>query len=295
MAIIAKFAVLPATACLLFAASDFEQGMAAFFRRDFAAAETALRRSLIRDPKRIEARLFLSRTLIELDRIPEAIEHLEKGASDAGDAESRLQAGQILQELAARRLAVLRRTAPGSAEVHELAGRRLELEGRLADALAEYQAAARKAPERAGIHYLIGNLLWRQREMIPAETALRMELTRNPFHGMANLRLGQVLLRNDRPQPSVAPLERAVESMPETSPEGLLARRELGKAFRKLERNAEALAQWEPVAKARRDDDQVHFLLGNLYRDLGRAEEARRELTRHREILEKRRLSAAKP
>ncbi|MFN0104055.1 MAG: tetratricopeptide repeat protein [Bryobacteraceae bacterium] len=291
----ARFAALLGASYLLFAASDFERGIAAFLRRDFAAAETALRRSLIREPKRTEARLFLSRTLIELDRIPEAIEHLEKAASDAGDAESRFQAGRILQELAARRLADLRRTAPGSAEVHELAGRRLELEGRVAEALAEYRAAVRKEPERAGIHYLIGNLLWRQRELAGAETALRMELTRNPFHGMANLRLGQALLQSDRAEPSVAPLERAVESMPETSPEGMLARRELGKAFRKLGRDPEALAQWEPVAKAQPNDDQVHFLLGSLYRDLGRAEEAQRELRRHREILEKRRLSAAKP
>mgnify|MGYP000013168678 CR=1 FL=1 len=57
----------------------------------------------------------------------------------------------ILQALAARRLADLRRSAPGSAEAHELDGRRLELDGRLADALAEYRAAVRKDPERAGI------------------------------------------------------------------------------------------------------------------------------------------------
>ena len=70
MAIIAGFAVLLATDCLLFAASDFEQGIAAFIRRDFAAAESALRRSLIRDPKRTEARLYLSRTLMESARKP---------------------------------------------------------------------------------------------------------------------------------------------------------------------------------------------------------------------------------
>jgi len=291
MTVLARFAVLLGTSYVLFAASDIEQGIAAFRRRDFAAAEAALRRSLLRDPKRTEARLYLSRTLIELDRIPEALEQLEKAASDAGDAESRFQAGGILQALAARRLADLRRSAPGSAEAHELDGRRLELDGRLADALAEYRAAVRKDPERAGIQYLIGNLLWRQREMAGAESALRMELARNPFHGMANLRLGQVLLQNDQAEASVAPLERAVQAMPEAMP----ARRDLGKAFRKLGRNAEALAQWARVARAQPNDDQVHFLLGNLYRDLGRPEDAQRELKRHREILEKRRVSAAEP
>jgi Flp pilus assembly protein TadD len=71
-------------------------------------------------------------------------------------------------------------------------------------------------------------------------------------------------------------------------PESTDARRELGKAYRNLGRTADARRQWEAVAKARPEDDQVHYLLGNLYRQLGEGELARRELARHREILERR-------
>jgi len=77
-------------------------------------------------------------------------------------------------------------------------------------------------------------------------------------------------------------------------PESVLARRELGKAYRKIGRLQEARREWEAVVKARPEDDQAHYLLGNLYRELGEAALARQELEKHREILERRRLLAEK-
>lgn len=281
----ARLVLLFAVSLLLLASSDFDQGVAAFRRRDFPAAESALRRSLKQTPDKTQARLYLARTLIEMDRISEALTELQRAAKQTSDIEARFQAGKILQELGSRRFSDLRRTAPGSAEVLELSGRRWELEGRLAEALADYRAAAQKDPSRAGIQYLIGNVLWRQRDLPAAEAALRQELVRNPFHGLANLRLGQVLLQKDDAAAAVPPLELAVKAMPESA----LAPRELGKVYRKLGRNQDAMAQWEPVARTRPHDDQVHFLLGNLYRELGRAGDAQRELKQHRAVLEQRR------
>jgi Tfp pilus assembly protein PilF len=69
-------------------------------------------------------------------------------------------------------------------------------------------------------------------------------------------------------------------------------RRDLGKAYRKAGRPADARAAWEAVAKAHPNDDQVHFLLGGLYRELGEAALAQRELSLHRKLLEHRRSSA---
>jgi hypothetical protein len=42
------------------------------------------------------------------------------------------------------------------------------------------------------------------------------------------------------------------------------------------------------VAEARPDDDQVHYLLGNLYRQMGETELARQELKKYSLILERR-------
>ena len=61
------------------------------------------------------------------------------------------------------------------------------------------------------------------------------------------------------------------------------------KAYQKAGRLAEARALWEAVAKSRPEDDRVHYLLGNLYRQLGETALARHELEKHRLILERRR------
>src|SRR6266852_5250099 len=112
-----------------------------------------------------------------------------------------------------------------------------------------------------------GVKLYQQRQFAAATEELQAELARSPHHGMANQRLGQVFLASNQAAQAVPFLEQAVDAMSEST---------------------DARKQWEAVAKARPDDDQVHYLLGNLYRQLGDADRARRELQRHREILERR-------
>jgi len=260
-------------------------GVQLYQQREFAAAESELRRALATRPGDARIRLYLARTLVELGRIPEAISEIERALRTQADPEIQFQAGQIIRELAQRRFADLERRASDSAAVRELKGRQFEREGKLQQALGEYRAAMTKQPDRLGLHFEAGNILWRMRELDAAAGELERELAWTPHHGMANLRLGQVFLARDQPAQALPYLEQAGREMPD-SPE---ARRELGIAYRNLGRLGEARKQWEAEAQARPDDDQVHYLLGNLYRQLGEADLARRELNRHREILERRR------
>jgi len=260
-------------------------GVSLYQQRQFAAAESELRRSLAARPSDAKSRLYLARTLVELGRVAEALAEIDRALAGPADPEIQFQAGRIIRDLAERRFADLERLAPDSSAVRELAGRHLEQQGKLPEALREYRAAIAKEPGRPGLHYEAGNILWRMRELDAATGELQAELALSPHHGMANLRLGQVFLTRNQPAEAVTFLEQAVAAVPE-SPD---ARRELGKAYRSLGRTADARTQWEAVAKAHPDDDQVHYLLGNLYRQLGDADRARRELNRHREILVRRR------
>jgi protein O-GlcNAc transferase len=273
--------MLVALGILLFAAAD---GVSLYQQRQFAAAEAELRRMLAGHPGDAQSRLYLARTLVELGRIPEALAEIDRALKGQTDPDIQFQAGAIVRNLAERRFADLERLAPDSAAVHELAARQFEQQGKLEEALREYRAAMAKEPGRPGLHYEAGNILWRMRQLEAASGELRAELARSPYHGMANLRLGQVFLAGNDAAQALPLLEHAVDDMSESTE----ARRELGKAYRSLGRIADARTQWEAVAKARPDDDQVHYLLGNLYRQLGDNERSRRELKLHREILERR-------
>ncbi|MBM3727002.1 MAG: tetratricopeptide repeat protein [Acidobacteria bacterium] len=261
------------------AADPLARARALFEQRDFPAAERAFRLIATR-----QARLYLARTLIEQQRTAEALAELETALAGQPDEEIRFRAGEILRDLASRRLAALHRQAPDSAAVLEITGSNLERTGQPDEALRLYREAARRQPARPGIHYRIGALLWRRRELDAALEALRTELRLSPHHGMANLRLGQVLLARDEAEPAIAPLERAAAAIPGTAEPG----RELGKAYRKVGRAADARRVFELTAKAYPTDDQIHFLLGTLYRDLGLTAEAQRELRQHAAILARR-------
>lgn len=261
-------------------------GVALYRVRKFPQAERELRTTLSRQPQNAELRVWLARTLVELGRIPDALSELDRALKSAPTPEAELEAGRLLRKLAERRFQDLSRTAAGEAAVNEIAGRRLEREGNFGAALALYQDALRQEPDRAGLRYAIGAVHWKLGDLAAAEQNLRAELQRTSEHGMANFRLGQVLLSTNREADAIPYLERASTAMADRWE----VRRELGKAYRKASRSADARTVWEAVAKARPGDDQVHFLLGGLYRELGDAAAARRELILHQQILEQRRL-----
>jgi tetratricopeptide (TPR) repeat protein len=273
--------MLPIVLMCLLAEPD---GVQLYQQRQFEAAFSELTRALAARPGDAQIRLYLARTLIELDRIPEALAEIERALGGQADPEIQFQAGKIIRGLAERRFADLQRLAPDSAAVREFAGRQFELGNKLPEALREYRAAIAKQPTRPGLHYAAGNILWRMRELDEAAAEMQAELAQTPHHAMANLRMGQIFLVRQEAGRAAPFLEKAVLAMPDSTD----ARRELGKAYRSLRRTADARAQWEAVAKARPDDDQVHYLLGNLYRQVGEAELAQRELKKHREILERR-------
>ena len=197
----------------LFATAD---GVTLYQQRDFSAAESELRRSLAAQPSDAKSRLYLARTLVNLGRIPEALEEISRALAGQTDSEIVFEAGRIVRGMAEERFADLERIAPDSAAVHELAAYHLEQQGKLPEALQEYRAAIAKEPGRPGLHYEAGNILWRMREVDAATAELQAELARTPHHGLANLRLGQVFLnRNKVAEAVVCP---STPSMPCPSP-----------------------------------------------------------------------------
>ena len=231
------------------------------------------------------------RALVRAGRFPEALHELQEALRKApGNPEIQYQAGELLRQLAADRAAGLEELAPDSAEAHELVGRSLEARGHLDEALSAYRAALSKSPRLPGVHFLIGNILWKQRDFEAAKPEMEAELHWNPDHALANLRLGQILLAMNQPGAAADHLRQAVSS----DDSSLAAHRELGKAYRALRDYAHALSEFQIVASRRPQDDSVHAQLATVYRSLGETARARAEMETHRRLLQEKAEAARK-
>jgi tetratricopeptide (TPR) repeat protein len=235
----------------------------------------------------VQAQVGQIRSLIQENRIGEALRNLRAlREQHPNDADVNLQIGEIFQELAALRAEQLQKAAPDSAAAHELSGKSWEAQGKLSEALAEYKLAAGKNPALPGVHFLIGNVEWKERNLSEAQGELAQELKLNPNHALANLRMGQISIDADRdhPERAVAYLRRAV-----ANDRSLLeAHRELGKALRLNKQLPEAAQELQWVETKRPNDETVHAQLAAVYRDMGDRERARTEMEIHGRLLKER-------
>ena len=232
-----------------------------------------------------------ARALLRDGRFPEALRELAESLRKApGNPEVQYQIGEILGQLGTDRAARLEELAPDSAEAHELLGRALEARGDLVGALSAYRAAMARSPRLPGVHFLIGNILWKQRDFEAAQPEMEAELRGNPHHALANLRLGQILLAMDQPGAAAEHLREAVGA----DNASIEAHQALGKAYRALRDYQQALREFQIVASRRPQDDAVHAQLATVYRSLGQTARARAEMETQRRLLQEKAEAARK-
>lgn len=237
------------------------------------------------------ADLEQARDLLRQGRVPEALREMDAAMRNAPqDAETKYQVGELLRELAGDRAARLQELAPDSAEAKQLLGRSLEARGNVQQALEAYRAALTVNPRAPGLHFLIGNIHWRQRDFEAAKREMEAELRLNPAHPFANLRLGQILLAMDQPSLATGHLLAAVRA----DGSSVEAHRELGKAYRALTRYTDALREFRIVAQSLPRDASIHAQLASVYRSLGRHEDAKAEMESQSRLLRERAEAARK-
>lgn len=262
------------------------EGIEFYWARNFEQAEEILKRALQLQPGNLQARIHLVRTLIQSDKVPEALREIRILLElHPRDPEAKFETGRLLQELAGSRFAKIERLAPDSSEAHELLGKYYEARGRLKEALAEYRFALERNPKGPGLHFLIGNIYWKLGNFDAAVPELERELRLNPNHTLANHRIGHIYVFRHQATEALPYLEKAVRA----DPGAVAFRRDLGKALRLLGRFEEALREFTFVAEKEPDDDTVHFQLAAVYKALGDPKRAAEELAIHERILQERR------
>jgi len=258
----------------LAAVGDCEQAMPGLEQEFASNADVKLRRIL---------GLSLERCALGAGKEAEADQVAQKLlAAYPDDPDVLYAAGQLFGRLSSETYLKLMKVAPNSARTYQVMASVAASDGNWKGAVDAYRHALKLEPTLQGAHLQIAVLTlthsqdpeaWRQ-----ALTELNEELKVDPTSAQADYEMGEVYRKHAQLEPAVAAFRRALQLEPAAVP----ARVGLAKALRQLERKREALEALEPARDS--DDPGVHFLLAQIYRDLGRVAEAQEEEAKFKKL-----------
>ena len=166
---------------------------------------------------------------------------------------------------------------PSSYRVNEVSAEIFEIEGKYAEAVAEYRKAIQKNPEAINLHFRLGRALLLESHSPSALSAARKEfeaeLKLNPSDAAAEYEVGQVLLAENKPGEAAPHIERAVAQSPDF-PEALIA---LAKLRASAKHYDEAIRLLERAVHLAPASESAHYNLMLAYRNAGRTADASRE------------------
>lgn len=190
---------------------------------------------------------------------------------------------QIFSDLSTHTSQRLLRVAPGSYQAHRLDAEALEVEGKNADAIAEYRSILAVTPHVPGVHYQIGRLLLAgdhdSAAVQEAGKEFEAELATNPDDARSEYELGEMARESRKWNEAIEHFGRAVKIDPQFA-EALIG---LGKSLISAGRASEAVAPLEKAVKVEPRDAVAHYQLSFAYLRVGREEDAKKELALYRE------------
>ena len=193
------------------------------------------------------------------------------------DVDVLYEAGQMYGKLSSEIYLRLMRVAPHTARGYQVMGEVSATEGNWQAAIGAYRQALKLEPGLPGLRLRIAVLLlehspdpdaWKQ-----ALDELKAELKVNPASAEAEYEIGEVDRKHGDLEQAAAAFHRALR----LDPKFVEARLGMAKVLRQQKQTREALAILEPARDAAPLNPPVHFLLGQIYRDLGRVADAQKE------------------
>lgn len=173
----------------------------------------------------------------------------------------------------------LLKTFPDSSRSHQLLAQTFEQSDEDVEALVEYKKVAELDPALPGIHFAIGHLLLKNRDLDNAAVQLQEELRLTPNHPEANAEMGMILIAQSKPNDAVTYFMRAISFEPDL----WVAHQELGNAYYLQKSYVKALAELK-LAITDDPEGNAHYQLGMVYKALGKYDEAQREFDVARKI-----------
>ncbi len=227
--------------------------------------ETLWRGVLAQFPNSDQANEMLAQTLLNQNRIPEALAYAQHAVEVAPSAETHrnlgialTQAGKVQEAIGEFNVAL--QIKPDMADTHCLLGVALQREGKLEEAIGHYQEALRVNPDNADVHYNLGTALVRLGRVEEAMGHWKEALRINPDHAEAHANLAVALEQAGKLEDAVAHYERALRIRPDLA----VVHYDLGNALARLGRVPEAIQHYEEAVRLKPDYVEAQNALARL-------------------------------
>jgi tetratricopeptide (TPR) repeat protein len=256
-------------------------GIAELRTGDVAGARKDLEASfpLIEDKKfRVQAGLELVGLYTasgDLDEAAHIVAQLRK--ADPDNAEVMYAAYRTYSELTGESILALSLAAPDSAQMHQAIAHEETKQGNTNGAIAQYRKAIAIDPHLPGVHFELAELLNTASDANikeEAEQEYRTALAANPQDEKAECRLGEIDAQKGNNAKALKEFSRAIELQPADAD----AKLDMAKILVGMNQPDKALALLEQAVQLDPTNATAHYRLGTLYREKGRADDAKREM-----------------
>jgi tetratricopeptide (TPR) repeat protein len=191
-----------------------------------------------------------------------------------GDADVLYQTARLHMKAWNDTLFEMYRKVPSSYRVNQISAEVFEIQGRYAEAAAEYRKAIEKNPAALDLHFRLGRALLLQshsaENLALGRREFEAEIGLNPSDAVAEYEIGQILLTSQETAAAVKRFERAASLDPGFA-EALQA---VARARMDAKQYDEAIALLEKVVRLQPANESAHYSLMLAYRNAGRSADA---------------------
>jgi len=249
-------------------------------------ALAALHKETVANPKDANAWMWLGVVALEKGDGDQAVDALDKAARLApANVDILYHRGRAHLAVSNESYARMFKADPKSWRVRQLLAEANANAERHTDAIAEYQAAIKLAPNEPRLHEELGAEFRVAGKVAEAEEAFRRELEIDPDNAVARYKLGVIEIEKGDPVTGKRLIEEALRARADL----LHVDYNLGRAEMQLGNDAAAMEDFQRVTKADSDPEILQlawYQLAIVYRHLHRTEDARRALANFQKLKE---------
>lgn len=258
---------------------QLNMGLAEFKRGNFQSAIAPLLAVLSGDSGNLQARTLLGLSYYGEHRFADAADNLQIVANAGSDnpellqtlAQSCMWAKKYQCSLGAIRKMLEK--DPNSPSAHIMTGQALDALGHDAEAIVEFQTAAKMSPKEPNVHFAIGYLYWKAYQYDKARPEFQAEIANDPHNSQAMAYLGDLEMKTDHEKIAAVWLKKATEQ----SHPNRLAFIDLASIYTNQKRYPEAAKVLKGAIAIDSKESDLHYQLARLYQTMGDSANAAKE------------------